>query len=398
MVYLQRSERIAVDETYDLIVIGGGVAGVAAAVAGARRGQKTLLVEKSVLLGGLATLGYIAIYLPLCDGCGRRLIGGISEELLWCSIRDSYGNLAACWRGRPAYAAPDGGRYRTTFNAPAFAAQLDQIVLNAGVDILFDTLLSGAVSEGGHISHVILDNHDGRTAYTAKAYIDATGDALLSYLAGAPTKSGKNYLCYWSYYTDEDSIAQAAAQKDVSKAVKMFMWGDCNGTSQPDDMPLVSGTGANEITRFVLRGRAQTLEILRARGAKQFSFTGLPAMPQLRTSRMTIGDYALAYADAGKPFSDSVGCCGDWRTPGTAFELPYRILTIPRFDNLLSAGRNLSNADAEAWEVTRVIPVAAETGEAAGIAAALAAGGDVHAVDVAALQREMSAGGTVIHL
>ena len=116
MRYLKRTDEIKVCGAYDVVVIGGGVAGVAAAIASARRGARTLLIEKSVMLGGLATLGYITIYLPLCDGCGRRLIGGISEELLWLSIRNSYDNLPSKWRSRPAYAESEGGRYRTSFN------------------------------------------------------------------------------------------------------------------------------------------------------------------------------------------------------------------------------------------------------------------------------------------
>ncbi len=392
------TEQIPINETYELIVVGGGVAGVAAAIAGARRGLKTLLVEKSVLLGGLATLGYIAIYLPLCDGLGRKLIGGVAEELLWLSIRDSYNNLPERWKSKPTITSPEGGRYRTTFNAPAFAAALDSAVLTAGVDLLLDTSLGGVVAREGHIRYLLLDNRDGRTAYAAKTIVDATGDAFVAHLAGAPTQDGTNYLCYWGYYTDDASILEAAAAHDVFKAVKMFMWGDCKGETQPNDMPLVAGTRAEEITSFVLRGRAEALRHLQARDPRKFAFTGFPGMPQFRTARMIKGDYALAYADSGVRFEDSIGCCGDWRKAGIPFEVPYRTLTTPDYDNLLCVGRCISCADSEAWEVTRVIPVAAETGEAAGIAAALANGGDVHQIATASLQRKMAAGGTVIHL
>lgn len=395
---ITRNEKLPVDDRYDLIVVGAGVAGVAAALAGARRKLKTLLIEKTVTIGGLATVGYITIYLPLCDGNGRRLIGGVSEELLWLSVQDSYHNLPERWFGRPARAAGEGGRYRATFNAPSFAAHLDRALLDAGVDIMLDTLFSDVVMEGGRITHVIADNRDGRKAYASPAVVDATGDALVAHRANAPTIEGKNYLCYWCYCTDAESIALAAEQNDVSKAVGRFTWGDCIGESQPGDLPLTSGTKAADATAFVLRGREIALNTLRAKDPKTFAFTGFPDMPQFRTTRMTKGDSALAYADSGRYFSDSVGCCGDWRKAGVCFELPYGMLTVPGYENLLSVGRNVSNADNEAWEVTRVIPVAAETGEAAGIAAALANGGDVHAVDTAALQREMASGGTVIHL
>ena len=136
------------------------------------------------MAGGLATNGYIAIYLPLCDGNGRRLIGGIAEEFLWLCIQDSYHNLAERWHSRPARAAGEGARYRTHFNAPSFALHLDRALQEAGVDILFDTLFSDVVTEDGRITHVIVDNRDGRTAYASPVVIDATGDALVAHRAG----------------------------------------------------------------------------------------------------------------------------------------------------------------------------------------------------------------------
>ena len=73
-------------DAYDVCVVGGGVAGAAAALAAARRGVRTCLIEKEYALGGLATLGLVVIYLPLCDGRGRQVIGGISEEFLKLSL------------------------------------------------------------------------------------------------------------------------------------------------------------------------------------------------------------------------------------------------------------------------------------------------------------------------
>jgi flavin-dependent dehydrogenase len=85
--YLTEKFNTEVCGKYDVVVAGGGIAGVAAALAAARNGAKTLLLEKQVVLGGLATAGHIVIYLPLCDGMGNKVIGGIAEELLWESIR-----------------------------------------------------------------------------------------------------------------------------------------------------------------------------------------------------------------------------------------------------------------------------------------------------------------------
>ena len=80
-------------ESYDVVVVGGGIAGIAAAVSSARCGAKTLLIEKQINLGGLATVGLISWYEPLCDGKGKQMIYGIGEELIKLSIKYGFDNL-----------------------------------------------------------------------------------------------------------------------------------------------------------------------------------------------------------------------------------------------------------------------------------------------------------------
>lgn len=86
-------------ENYDVIVVGGGIAGIAAAVSAAREGMKTFLIEKSFNLGGLATGGLISWYEPLCDGKGNQMIFGIAEELIKLSAKNSFDTLPSEWGG-----------------------------------------------------------------------------------------------------------------------------------------------------------------------------------------------------------------------------------------------------------------------------------------------------------
>lgn len=399
--YLTLEEKIPIVGKYDVVVIGGGVAGVAAAIASGRQGKKTLLVEKSVMLGGLATLGYIVIYLPLCDGEGVKMTGGIAEELLWLSIKNSYNTLPEEWMERPEKI--DGGvRYQTLFNGPSLAIQLDKAVTESGVDILFDTLFCKAIIEEDRCTHLVFENKDGRIAYECTSVVDATGDASVFYSAKAPTVVGKNYLSYWGYYTTLDAIDAASRSRNITHAVKMFTLGsDCNGVGQPEDVPTITGDTASDINYFILRGR-QEAEKFRLKAEQEqpgsFAYTGFPGMPQFRTVRMIEGAYKLLYSDSGKSFEDSVGCCADWRKSGVSFELPFRTLYSPAVKNILAAGRNISNGDTEAWEVTRVIPVAALSGEAAGIAASMYSNGHIADTDIKTLQDKLIRAGVKIHL
>ena len=93
------NRQVTIKDSYDVIVVGGGIGGVAAAVAAARNGAKTLLMEKQINLGGLATVGLISWYEPLCDGKGKQVIGGICEELIRLSIKYGMENLPAQWGG-----------------------------------------------------------------------------------------------------------------------------------------------------------------------------------------------------------------------------------------------------------------------------------------------------------
>ncbi len=392
------NESIPVKAHYDVIVVGGGVAGVAAAIAAARKGKSVLLIEKSVMLGGLATLGFIVIYLPLCDGRGQKLIGGISEEMLWASIAHSYDTLPDAWRGKPNHI--DGNqRYQTLFNGPLFTMRLDQMLVDSGAHILFDTLFCDVIKEDGRATHIIVQNLDGRVAYACDTVVDASGDAGVFFKMGAKTMLGNNYMSYWGYYTDMNAVREAAEKGTIASAVKIYTGGsDCNGSGHPKGMRTMHGVTAADVNDMVLAGRAEAMHHLEQTPINTMAYTGLPGMPQFRTTRMIIGDYALRYADSRVFFDDSIGCCGDWRKADVPFEVPYRTLTAPGIKNVLAAGRNISCGDAEAWEVTRVIPVAAQTGEAAGIAAAISGGSDIHDVDAKAIAHEMALSGSKIHL
>jgi hypothetical protein len=382
---------------YDVIVVGGGVAGVAAALAAARHGAKTLLLEKQVVLGGLATSGHIAIYLPLCDGMGNKVIGGIAEELLWESIRYGGGNLPPEWEGRPTRAATSK-RYQTEFNAPAFVLALDRVIGEAGVDLLLDTVFSVPVLEEGRCRGVIVENKSGRQAYLCRAVVDATGDADVLARAGAPCAEQDNFLAYWSYCLTDESLQIALKQQNVKKLLKLLCIGSMTGGGLPEGSLKYYGTDVRQITEYLLKCRELALKELTRRGMDKLVLASFPSMAQFRTTRRLEGEYVLGPEDADRPFKDSVGCVGDSLKAGSVYEIPYRALYSSKVANVFAAGRNISSAG-YAWEVTRVIPPAAATGQAAGTAAALISAGDCAAgeLDIMRLQKILAEDGVLIH-
>ena len=372
-------------EDYDVTVVGGGVAGVAAALAAARRGAKVLLVEKMTVLGGLATAGHIVIYLPLCDGLGNKVIGGISEEFFWESIRYGGGTMDPAWE-KGCVSAKASTRYETYFNAGEFAFRLEEMLVEAGVKILYDTVFCNSVMDKNKITAIVVENKSGRQAYGCKAVVDASGDGDVYARAGADFGTQDNHLTYWSYYVDD---------KNDGQKLKLFMIGSNTGAGLPEGSRKYNGTDADDVSEFLKASHSLAYSRIKEGGKKLASF---PSMPQFRTTRRLGGEYCLSEKDKFVHFEDSIGCTGDWRKAEDVYEIPYRTLYTKKLDNLFAAGRNISS-EGDTWEVTRVIPPAAATGQAAGLAAMMVATSGCTAKDleVRKLQDMLEEDGIILH-
>ena len=198
----EQERRLRVDHDCDVLVAGGGVAGIAAALAAARNGARVTLVEKQCLLGGLGTLGLVTIYLPLCDGMGRQVSFGIAEELLRLSIQYSCERFyPRPWLENGTLEEKKAQRFQAQYNPYLFAITVERLLLQAGVKLLYDTRICGVLKEGRKIQAVVVENIDGRTAITANAVVDATGNADICAYSGETTHCfGKNVDAAWYYY------------------------------------------------------------------------------------------------------------------------------------------------------------------------------------------------------
>lgn len=364
-------------KTYDVVIAGAGVAGVAAALECARSGLKTALIEKTVMVGGLATTGLVNIYLPLCDGLGHQVLFGIAEELLHLSIRYGPGQIPASWQGKDAKSEPE--RYRVVFSPASFILAIDEALIHAGVDLWLDTLVSEPLLEGHRIIGIEVENKSGRGVLHAGVVIDATGDADIAYRAGAPCQKGGNWLSLWAFQESMQRAESAVAEPhNVSLLNPIRVGADANGRGQPQDTAKFDGTDGEQVTCFILEGRRLLREHYNARQkpgttatrATVFPVT-LPAMAQFRTTRHIIGQAMLTSGQDGRHDPTSIGLAPDWRKSGPIWEIPYGALIPQKITGLLVVGRCIA-AEGDAWEVMRVIPPAAHTGQVAGIAATLA--------------------------
>lgn len=203
---------------FDVIVVGGGVAGVAAAVSAARNGVSVLLIEKSVNLGGLATEGLISWYEPLCDGKGNQVMSGMVEELIRLCCKCGFDNLPEKWGGRGDNAIRNE-RFSTYYSPTLFSLTLDEFIIKNGVTLRFDTLATYPVMEDGICKGVIAESINGCEFFEASVVIDATGNASVMHRAGVPTVEGKNYMTYIAHmFTQEDAKELVETKKYVNSA------------------------------------------------------------------------------------------------------------------------------------------------------------------------------------
>ncbi len=354
---------IPIIDNYDVCVVGGGVAGVAAALAAAREGVRTCLIEKEYALGGLATLGLIVIYLPLCDGKGRQVISGISEELLKASIKYAPGDLPDCWK------TPDGDkdarmkqRYRTQFEAAPFIMAIEELMLEAGVKLFYDTRFCSVHKTGNHIDGIIVENKSGRLGIGCRMVVDASGDADVCFAAGEHTVSAPTNVCTGWYFANGDN------------GLKLRMCSDPIHGKVPDGHRYYAGDRHEDVTQHAIDGRKMIMHDvakLHALGDPSVYPFLIPAYDGMRMTRRLSSSYTLDEREAFTDFEDSIGMTGDWRKVGPVFALPWRTICGTQNDNIAAAGRCIS-VTTPMWDITRVIPTAAVTGQAAGTGAALA--------------------------
>lgn len=386
--------------TFDIAVAGGGVAGVAAAVEAARAGKKVVLIEKATQLGGLATIGLINFFVPMCNGRGTQIIKGMADEFLRLSIKYGFDSIPEDWQNGEPGQGNTKQRLVSRYSAPIFSLAMCELLHELGVEILYDTVVTGAETREGHIEALTLFNKSGYIKCNAKVFIDATGDSDVLHYAGVPTVTGGNYHTYQGFYATLESCRKAYETGDIGHLTSWFNGGSANlyGGGHPEGMPLWDGTDGDHVSRYFVSNQLELLEKLKKTDRKQRDITLLPIMPQFRTTRHIDGDYTLQPEDAYRHFEDSVCAICDFDRRDFLFEVPYRTMIRTGYDNIIAAGRCVSGAG-YAWDVVRVIPPAILTGQAAGAAAsqAIDTGKAITNINISRLQEKLAGENVMIH-
>lgn len=381
-------------DSCDVLVAGGGIAGISAALSAARCGAKVILAEREYMLGGLATLGLITIYLPLCDGMGNQMIYGIGEELLLLSIKHGAERLyPEPWLENGDLEMRKKIRYQAQYNLNLFAIEVEQLLLKEGVKILYGSMVCNIKKNKDIIKAVIIESKSGRQAISVKSVVDATGDADVCKLSGATTRlfNPKNPLAAWYYSSSVNGVS-----------LKMQGASDIPDENTKQIIPALvnrrfTALEAEELSEMVFLSHEKILQdVLKQRETdSSYNPVTIPLIPQVRMTRRIAGMLELDDTDPHKFVENSIGVTGDWRKRGPAFEIPFESLYGKDIKNLITAGRCISVTDAM-WDITRVIPCCAVTGEAAGAAAAMSE--SFATLDVKKLQNRLMEFNVKLHI
>ena len=187
------SKAVAREFDCDVLVIGGGPAGFGAAVASARGGADTILIERNAMLGGMATTGLVGPFMTCYDDdCTEQIVKGIFDEL--CLRTEEKGGAIHPSKvdGMTTYSSYyiRSHCHVTPYLSEILALTMDEMALEAGVKLLYNVQVVDAIREGNRITGVIAAMKEGLAIFRAKTFIDCTGDADVAYFAGAPTWSG----------------------------------------------------------------------------------------------------------------------------------------------------------------------------------------------------------------
>lgn len=450
--------RLEIADRYDVIVAGGGVAGVAAAVSSARLGAKTLLVERYGFLGGLGTAGLVNPFMSSHSATGEPLIGGFYAEL--------------CERMRNM-----GGMFGRAFDPEAMKFQTQEMLLEAGASLLLHSWVAGCVVDSNRLVGLRVLTKSGPREIMGSVIVDATGDADVAAMSGTPYELGspqhgmtqamtlmftiggvqiEKSLRYAMENPDQMRFPKPRTDDDIARLLKNAVgvagfYKEVDEAREKGEFPLpqdmvffiamptpgqvvvntthiggVDGTRSEDLTDAEIEGRRQTIALINffrkyVPGFEDSYLIQTATQIGVRETRRIVGEYVFSADDvvSARKFPDAImrsaypvdihsptgkGYAREDDNkpsaappPGDWYEVPYRCLVPLKIENLLVAGRCIS-ATHEGQAAVRIMPNCMALGEAAGTAAALSVkdGVSPRRLDAAILRERLLAHGAII--
>ncbi|MBI3922305.1 MAG: FAD-dependent oxidoreductase [Armatimonadetes bacterium] len=415
---------------FDIIICGGGPAGIAAGITAGRRGAKCLLIERYGFLGGMSTAALVNPWFTFHNQKGEQIVRGVAQEIvdrlvaLGASpghLRDTVGFVYSC----------------TSFDPEVYKRVAEEMLREAGCRVLYHSLVLGAEVAGPHLREIVVACKSEQRKLRAKVFIDTTGDADLSAFAGVPFQKGREtdgamQPMTMNFRVGEVDLKPVAdyirqnpkefhhetlfdqlepltgvsgffalwrdAKLDIPRDRLLFFAGARPGEVNVNTSRIVGkdGTNAEDLTAAEQEGRRQVMLIVgflreKIPGFENSYLLALPAQVGLRETRRIVGDYILTGEDViqGAAFEDTIALSDypvDIHSPtgvgltlsGAAeqyYGIPYRSLLPRNVDNLLVAGRCLS-ATHEGHASARLTPTCMAMGQAVGTAAAMCVEGN----------------------
>lgn len=383
---------------HDVVVVGGGTAGVAAAVAAGRNGSNTLLVERYGFLGGTMTAGLVNPFMTFHAG-KEQIIHGIFQEII-----DRLKRL-------------EGYDEKTkAFDVEAMKIVADQMLEEAGVKLMLHTCAIGVLMQENVLRGIEIHNKSGRSIVLGKVIVDATGDGDIAVMAGAPYEKGREEdgltqpmtLNFRMGGVETDKMPsreeinrlfnEAKNKGEISIPRENVLWFHTTRKGEihfnTTRVIKVDGTRVEDLTFAEVEARRQMMELVaflkkNVPGFEKAYLLMSATQIGVRETRRIIGEYVMTGEDIlkARKFTDVIargsypidihnptgeGTVIKSPPPGSSYDIPYRSLVPKNVENLLVAGRCISTTH-EAQAAIRVIPIVVAIGQAAGTAAALAA-------------------------
>ncbi|NQT18378.1 MAG: FAD-dependent oxidoreductase [Planctomycetes bacterium] len=391
----------------DVVVAGGGPGGIMAALAAARAGAKTLLVERYGFLGGMATAGLMTSFNGFRNEHPPnhvQTVRGIPQELIDRLLKAG----DACARtahGHFGDLKPGECPYAVSFDPEVLKQVVLEMLAEAGVDIMLHTLLCDAPADGRNVSAIVVENKSGRQAIKGRMYVDATGDGDLAARAGAAyekvEKVGQHMMGM--------SLMYRVAGMPDPQVGQYRLWINGFTTRWGPGVGQLDGSDADDMTEAEIKTRLQVRKHV-AGLQEQFPDARLVETAMtigVRETRRVVGLYSITEEDCltGRAQPDSIAVSSN-PVPGyygkrrffdhLGFEIPYRSLVPADLDNLLLAGRCIS-ASQPAFQSARSMAPLMAISQATGTAAAMciADGCRPADLDVASLQKKLQDDGAV---